>query len=123
MLGINARCCVSCLFSACLFTDISVSQQKLCRMFLLHANIAGHRSNKAVMEMYEFLDLILYSRDCVNRLLLLGGDLNAFIGQISPQNDLVFMWYMRMGHNEEVHVMIIGQAEGLVTNHWFSLIF
>ena len=89
MLGINARCCVSCLFSACLFTDISVSQQKLCRMFLLHANIAGHRSNKAVMEMYEFLDLILYSRDCVNRLLLLGGDLNAFIGQISPQNDLV----------------------------------
>ena len=45
-------------------------------------------TDEAVMEVYELLDLILYSRDCVNRLLLLGGDLNACIGQMLPQNDL-----------------------------------
>ena len=45
-------------------------------------------TDEAVMEMYELLDLILYSRDCVNRLLLLGGDLNACIGQMFPQHDL-----------------------------------
>ena len=31
-------------------------------------------TDEAVMEVYELLDLILFSRDCVNRLLLLGGD-------------------------------------------------
>ena len=46
-------------------------------------------TDQAVMEVYELLDLILYSRDCVNRLLLLGGDLNACIGQMLPQHDLV----------------------------------
>ena len=45
-------------------------------------------TDEAVMEVYELLDLILYSRDCVNRLLLLGGDLNACIGQMLPQDDL-----------------------------------
>ena len=46
-------------------------------------------TDEAVMEMYELLDLILYSRDCVNRLFLLCGDLNACIGQMLPQDDLV----------------------------------
>ena len=36
-------------------------------------------TDEAVMEVYELLHLILYSRDCVNRLLLLGGDMNACI--------------------------------------------
>ena len=39
-------------------------------------------TDEAVMEVYALLDLILYSRDCVNRLPLLGGDLNACIGQM-----------------------------------------
>ena len=46
-------------------------------------------TDEAVIEMYELLDLILYSPACVNRLPLIGGDLNACIGQMLPQDDFV----------------------------------
>ena len=46
-------------------------------------------TNAAVMEVYELLDLILYSPACVNRLPFIGRNLNACIGQMFPQNDLV----------------------------------
>ena len=41
------------------------------------------------MQMYELLDLLLYSSACVSRLPLIGGDLNACIGQMFPQHDFV----------------------------------
>ena len=46
-------------------------------------------TDAAAMEVHELLDLILYCRDCVNKLFLLGRDLIACIGQMLPQNDLV----------------------------------
>ena len=54
-------------------------------------------TNAAVMEVYELLDLILYSPARVNRLPLIGRDLNACIGQMFPQNDLVSCGTCRWG--------------------------
>ena len=41
--------------------------------------------------MIEFLDLILYPSACVNGLPSMGWDLNACIGEMFPQNDLVIV--------------------------------
>ena len=55
-------------------------------------------TDEAVMEVYEFLDLILCWRDCVNRFFFfVGGDLNACIGQMLPQNDLASCGTCRWG--------------------------
>ena len=47
MLGINAGCCVSCLFPSCLFTGISVSQQRFRRMVLVTCQHRGTQMKRS----------------------------------------------------------------------------
>ena len=53
------------------------------------------------MEVYELLDLILYSPVCVNRLPLIGEGIECMHWANVSTKRFGFMWYIRMGQKEQ----------------------
>ena len=98
----------------CLFFDISVGQQRVCRMCLLHAHIVGHRwGGHGSVRTFGFDFVIAW---LCQQVAFVRWGLECMHWTNVSTRWLGFMWYMRMGHKEQQRFIVDGMDIGA----WFA---